>query len=592
MLTAITVEEKYGKQVKPTANGGDNDDEIDDDDDSTSEEEDDAGELATEALDAEMFDVLNAIRSKDPRVYDKTSTFYGEQAEDKQVSNGSAKKERPMNLRDYHRMNLLSGSVPGEGEDEEQQTDGAPKSYAQEQRDLKDSIVASMHATADDSSADGNDEDEDAFLVAKNRPLPSSTTPKKITPLQIENAEKDPDTFLSNFMASRAWVPTTTSAYAPLESDDEEQDAMAEAFETAYNRRFEDPNEANKTLTTHARSAVDKYSVRREELSGRQKGRERDKLRRDEEREEREQERARLKKLMVDEMQEKADKIREAANLRGEDFKIEEWVGILNEDWDDRKWEKVLTQKFGDDYYAEEDGNLDDDIKDQDGDGVDSKTQAKERKPKWDDDIDIKDIIPDFQDEDDRGDFSLSEEEDASVDNGTNDEVIEGTKSTKKKSKDRKKDREEKKKAAKRDHRILDAAAQQLLDESAAAATNTSSKKSKRTQGPQFRYRATSPSAYGLTPLEILTADDAQLNGWVGLKKLYPFRDEEKKRKDKKRMSKKGRLREWRKDTFGDREGPRMPEPSKGVEDGRVEKSKKKRRRKGKTTAVPDQSVD
>jgi protein KRI1 len=71
-----------------------------------------------------------------------------------------------------------------------------------------------------------------------------------------------------------------------------------------------------------------------------------------------------------------------------------------------------------------------------------------------------------------------------------------------------------------------------------------------------FRYRETSPTAYGLTPHDILMASDSQLNQYAGLRKMATFRDSEKKRKNKKRLGKKARLRQWRKETFGDELGP------------------------------------
>jgi protein KRI1 len=66
-----------------------------------------------------------------------------------------------------------------------------------------------------------------------------------------------------------------------------------------------------------------------------------------------------------------------------------------------------------------------------------------------------------------------------------------------------------------------------------------------------FRYRETSPLSYGLTAQDILMASDSQLNKYAGLKKLATFRDPQKKRKDKRRLGKKARLREWRRETFG-----------------------------------------
>ena len=51
-------------------------------------------------------------------------------------------------------------------------------------------------------------------------------------------------------------------------------------------------------------------------------------------------------------------------------------------------------------------------------------------------------------------------------------------------------------------------------------------------------------------------ADDSHLNKFAGLKKLASFRDPEKKSRDRKKLGKKARVKEWRKDTFGDEEGP------------------------------------
>src|SRR5271154_6427655 len=71
----LTVEEKYQKESKPSKSlYGDKYDE--DEDSSSDEDEDDEGFLATEALDAQISATLQAIRNKDPRVYDENVTFY------------------------------------------------------------------------------------------------------------------------------------------------------------------------------------------------------------------------------------------------------------------------------------------------------------------------------------------------------------------------------------------------------------------------------------------------------------------------------------------------------------------------------------
>ncbi|PFH61014.1 hypothetical protein XA68_18379 [Ophiocordyceps unilateralis] len=74
-----------------------------------------------------------------------------------------------------------------------------------------------------------------------------------------------------------------------------------------------------------------------------------------------------------------------------------------------------------------------------------------------------------------------------------------------------------------------------------------------------------------MTPLDILLApSDQSLNQFVSLKKLAPFRDPAKKRRDRRQLAKRARLRQWRKDVFGrrgpptvlDAAGPSPPPPS------------------------------
>ncbi|KAK2799026.1 hypothetical protein FQN49_008958, partial [Arthroderma sp. PD_2] len=110
---------------------------------------------------------------------------------------------------------------------------------------------------------------------------------------------------------------------------------------------------------------------------------------------------------------------------------------------------------------------------------------------------------------------------------------------------------------------------------------------SSRKFGGTFRYRESSPVSFGLTAQDILMADDSQLNQYAGLKKLASFRDAEKKKRDHKRLGKKARLREWRKETFGDEHPPTLTaEPAlTGEADGETkvdirEGSKRRKRSK------------
>ncbi|KAL1971104.1 hypothetical protein VTN77DRAFT_55 [Rasamsonia byssochlamydoides] len=543
------LEAKYGKTSATSALGkrkkSDDDSEDDSEDSegsedseeesSEDEEEDEEGELATEALDSEIQATLNAIRSKDPRVYDQNAKFYSDFKVDEEEADDQEKKEKekPMYLRDYHRQNLLSGAHTIE-EDEE----APPKTYAQEQEELKRTVVKEMHAAAEEQGSGDEDMDDDGgFLIPKSTEVPEKDAKPDIE-LDVENADKDPEKFLSDFMASRAWIPTKNSKFQAFESDDEEEEARADAFEEAYNFRFEDPNKINEKIITHARDTTNQFSVRREEKSARKKRREKERLKKEQEKKERENERNRLRKLKMEELEEKVQKIKQAAGIKANDITDEEWARFLDENWDDEKWEKEMQKRFGDDYYAQEDAEMS-------GDDADDKKKKKHpKKPTWDDDIDIKDIVPDFEDEE-KADINQSDND---VEDDDDDEE-DGTSGTKSK----KQLKREQKRAARKEKRLIEEAVDRNLDLDPSLLPGATKKNSTR-----FRYRETSPQSFGLTARDILFADDAQLNQYVGLKKLATFRDPEKKRRDRKKLGKKARLRQWRKEVFGDEEGPKF----------------------------------
>jgi protein KRI1 len=544
------VEEKYQKEPKNSK--GQYGDKYDDDEDSSSDEdEDDEGFLATEALDAQISATLHAIQNKDPRVYNEKTTFYTPIEEEEDDQEAPQKERKPMYLRDYHRENLLNGYT---GTEESEET-LIPRTFAEEQDELKKTVVREMNAAAniDSSSSEGGGDDEDGgFLVPKVKPQLSrdGMHPARATKIEVDvtHADEDPETFLSNFMAARAWVPTDGARFQPLESDDEEEEERAEKFEAAYNLRFEDPQGSNEILKSYARDVVAARSVRREEPKGRKKQREAEREKKEAEKREREEEKARLRRLKIEEMEEKLQKIKRAAGLRGQTLRDEEWTKFLDEGWDDTAWEAEMNRRFGDEYYAQEEVGSN---QESDAERANAFSTKKKRvkKPKWDDDIDITDIIPEFDDEEvlaKKPVFTLSSSESENDGDGTN------LPAKSKSSKDHKQEKLAKKKAARLERKKIE----ELVDNQLDFSDKILPKNSK--QPSQFRYRETSPTSFGLTARDILMAPDASLNQFVGLKKMATFRDAEKKRKDKRRLGKKARLREWRRETFGNENGPEI----------------------------------
>ncbi|WYZ40197.1 hypothetical protein EsH8_IV_000538 [Colletotrichum jinshuiense] len=582
------LEEKFKKS------GNGKDDDSDADSSSSDETEDEEGFLATEDLDAQISATLSAIKNKDPRMRDANFSFF------KEATNTAAgeptpskKKEKPLFLKDYHREKILAGGVGAE-DDEDDDGPPPPQTYNQEQDALKKSIISEINKAADSDNEEGDD-----FVKRKpgqeppKQELPvegvhparagnvraSRKTKKQITEDDIANAEKDPELFLSNFMAARAWTEGGEHNWKAFESDDGEGDEgeLYDKFEEAYNLRFEDPEKSNQALKTYSREIVSARSVRKEAASTRKRQRELEREKKEAEKQERKNDKARLRKLKLEQAEEKLKKIKHAAGLSGKELKDEEWLRFLNDAWDDDKWEDEMKRRFGEEYYAEGEGGLDSD--EEDGEDADGKKKRKRpKKPTWDDDIDIKDIIPDFKDDTEHPQITLTDDEAEENNDDDDDEDDDRPSKKRKTTKDIKKERLASKKAAKDERAKLEA----LVDAKMDLDVPGGSSSAQDPDMPTFRYRETSPQAFGMTARDILLApSDAALNDYAGLKKLATFRDAEKKRKDKKRLGKKARLRQWRRDHFGaeyERTGPTF-----GLEEAEIKEKKSKKRGKRST---------
>ncbi|KAB5570473.1 KRI1-like family C-terminal-domain-containing protein [Coniochaeta sp. 2T2.1] len=554
------LQEKYGK-------GKDALEDSESDSSSDAETEDEAGFLITEDLDNEISATLQAIKNKDPRIYDKTATFY-KPFEPEDIEALKEKKDKPVTIRDYHRERYMAGDVGAE-----EDTAAEPRTYVQEQDDLKKSIVNDFHNAAADDSEEWSD--DEAFIKPRAKPQaqlpengihPSRQAAMKLTEVDVVNAEKDPEGYLEKFMKAKAWAPKDGPNWQAFESDDgEDNEDIAEQFEHAYNMRFEDPDKANEVLKSYSRSLVAAKSVRKEEVKGRKKLRQLEKEKKEADKAKRDEERRRLRRLKIGEAEEKLAKIKKAAGTSSKDISEDDLLKLLDDAWDDDKWEEEMKRRFGEEYYAEVDDGMAGEVSSEDEEEEQdaSSKKKKPKKPKWDDDIEIKDIIPDFE-EKAIPKVSLSDLEDeeaAAAANGADAEAEQEDQDSdeedrpakkRKTTKDIKKEKAEAKREARRELAAIEALVDTKMELDAPRALTGASS--------VFRYRETSPISFGMTPRDILLApSDQALNEFAGLKKLASFRDPEKKKKDKKRLGKKARLRQWRKETFGpefERTGP------------------------------------
>jgi len=418
---------------------------------------------------------------------------------------------------------------------------------------------------------------------------------------------QDPEGFLNAMMKSRAWKAIedenadddddnngdkgnfgkfTTDVVD--DSEDDEEVWKAEDFEAQYNFRFEEQGGAK--IQTYARGAAAADSLRRTDTK-RKDERQRKKERKEEERAEKEAETRRLMNLKRAEIKSRISKIRDVAGEDMDMARLSEVMGDeLDGDFDPEAHDRMMSQLFGDDYYGNaepEDAAIDaihqnadaeeeEEVEDDDGTGtIGSKAKKKNKKkiagwvfgdgprPAWAgpsaeelaagvDDLGIDDIVNadidgEAQGEGGGGDEEEEEEYDAAI-------------SGRKKRREGKRARANKKK--------LSAIARAKLALAAEAREERSRGGPAEFVGDdpdevlelgfedviagglktRFKYNKVSAQDFGLTAEEILLLDDRDLNSFVGLRRIAPYRESEWVLPSKKRKKDLVTLREKIKD--------------------------------------------
>ena len=248
--------------------------------------------------------------------------------------------------------------------------------------------------------------------------------------------------------------------------DDEDEEAVekADAFEAEYNFRFEQQGSSH--IVTYARDLPD---VMRRKDTSRAEKRKQKKEEKKSEKKKKQEELKRLKNLKMEEIRKKLDQINQLAGGEISAFKEQD----LEQDFDPLDYDQKMSAAFDESYYALEDPT---------------------KKPVFDDDIDIGDIIP-------HGENMASDEMKPQL------------------QKQVEKDLEE--------YYQLDY--EDIIDDLPV----------------RFKYRKVDADDYGLKPEEILQADDTELNQVISLKKLAPYRSEEKRKRDEQKWKKSKKKKLW-----------------------------------------------
>ncbi|KAF8311870.1 hypothetical protein DL93DRAFT_2060627 [Clavulina sp. PMI_390] len=554
------LKEKYGSDYEDENNG---------EDDSESETEDEDGEELTPAVDAAILRTLARIQKKDPAIYDAAQgVFQEEQARTSsstpwgyQATKDRKDKSKPLTIQQQNMQSLLHGSrSPSPGP--------TRPTHVEEQRVLRDETISAFHnAVSADSDADSDDDgleggllslrektkdelerqeeeykaylerevgdvksliqldepprDSDGNLLVDVRRTDEagpSTSTKKSKKRKARKEETDQE-FLLNYIFNRGWIdresrhlPTYTDVTGrqsgsiskkeeaeaaedevPDVDELEEFDELADVFESTYNFRFEEPGAA--TIQSHPRNI--NSTVRRDD-NPRREARERRKARKEEEIAKKNEEVKRLKALKMREIRKKLGVIGREGGL-AEDGISELQELDLDGEWDAEKHDAQMATLY----------DMEGEMPEEDDDG----------KPIWNDDIDISDLVPPEEKKKSKKQQKKEERKKAKAaalaaandDDGVDVDAMDADAPALELGDDEEWDGTEEMRKRKLDEYMDELYGLEFNDITAGIPT-------------RFKYAPVDKTAYQLTPVEILLATDGELNDYVSLKKLAPYR--------------------------------------------------------------------
>ncbi|KWU43653.1 Krr1-domain-containing protein, partial [Rhodotorula sp. JG-1b] len=610
------LQDKYGKDYQL----GDEDE--DDETDYSTDDED--AELVTPEVDAAILRTLAKIRAKDPSVYEEGRAVFDEEeaetaAARRAAASGSKsarqKASKPVLLKDFQRARLLANA---QGDDDA----AAPSANAEaaltpveEQRLLKQEMKAAFLGAASDS----DDEDEAGGLFKKREKGDDERAREEqdyekflesaVGKKAVKAALGDEEAFLRDYILNRGWIDREDEAHhipsyeeivggddgasqsksskkckaksklledddevrdeeghvlnpGLRDSDDDEIDEEAEEFEHRYNFRFEQDGAAD--LVTHSRT-VGSTSVRKPTtaVSARARAREAAKERKEAEKLQRKEELRRLKALKRKEVEERLEKLLEAA---GKGTKNLEEIDLDGE-WDEKKHEEAMKKVYDEEYEGLEDEDF---------------------KPTWDDDIDIADIVGDEDgsdaDEDAEAHLPFASTSALPVEGEDGEDALMAPPSKKAK-------KDKKGKKGKRGDGDDDGLPTELIETVKAQGDSEAAQLADKLVDEyyaldyedkvgdvktRFHYAKVPAESFNLTPEEILLATDAELNSYMSLKKLAPYRQDSAAYRSKQAQKQRKKLKELR-DMIRNRKWGEEVDEAQAIE--ALEKRKEKKRR-------------
>ncbi|XP_073144993.1 protein kri1 isoform X2 [Henckelia pumila] len=472
----------------------------------------------------EFFHALIKVKNRDPVLKDKDAKLFDSDSESKSENESDGGNERtkggtgdgrkgkkPMYLKDVISKQLIEEGPEFDDEDDDQMVGKSNnngnkvKTYIEEQEEFTRDILKAIE------EGDNHEEDDvDFFKVKEGDGVEGeeeeSEVRNKLDEYFGEDEKLDTDTmFLKNFFRERLWLDDGRSNDAgggEIEfSEDEEEIERQEDYEREFNFRFEE--NAGDRVMGHSRRV--EGSVRKKENSR--------KLQRDRKGEriaqaefERKEELKYLKNLKKKEINEKLQKIREVSGIgKSEKSLLDE--DYLEEEFDPEEYDRKMEETFDDEYYKAED------VDPEFGSGSDD-DEGNFQKPDFDKEDELLGLPKNWDDLKESGEGFASARRrilERTEGDGDENKLLEDGHNDSKRNKKRK------------PSEIEMTVREQLMEEYYKLDYEDTVGDLK----TRFKYKPVKPKRYGLTPDQIVKMDEKDLNQYVSIKKLAPYREKE-----------------------------------------------------------------
>ena len=408
------LQEKHPELARRLASGEGSDSE----EESTSEDES-GDDLIHPKESEDILRTLVKIKNKDPSIYKADTQFYSEvpSSDEEEEGGEDAKKKRRAKssksnkntLRNIMAKRALEEGAEALARSSDEEDEEPVMTYNEEQEQARKAFTDAANASDDDGDADldglkqigGDDGDFEEGEEAQG-----AGGSKKVTQELLDEYfgkedgmnERD-KSFLKDYIVNEGWTYKDGQEIEYGQEDEEEEQHWedAEAYETNYNFRYEEPNSARiETFPRVIESSVRKKESKRKRQ--RESKQERIALRKQEEA----LEVKRLKNLKKAEINERMQKIKEVSGLKDIDMDAFDLEG----DYDPNKFDEQLSKLFTDVYYKQGDEGLDldqtgDDNLDaylkEDGEVIDSASKGLLSKGEGEGGVDLNKTVEDVR---------------------------------------------------------------------------------------------------------------------------------------------------------------------------------------------------